>query len=1135
MDFAYYKKLKGDEVMVFFSLLQAMRDNSFFSYRLSLCQAESYIMYKKRRFDWHLLNTILENGDPTLEDPQENLFVEPVNTPWGSFRTFPAFFMIHRNNLSMLLYLANQNGVGKEKLGIVYFLLEISDIIARRMDYKWYEKGNPLAEKIFIPSKEIYLEEREKILFSLAEMDELLEKFQVSKTTFSELYLNVQSNTIKTELENGRHSDSLELHPFMRMTDLRYLVVQPSALLRCAYIRCLEILHKENGREWVLQLVEKQIIQETGFVVLDSHARYEKQGENDGCPYLWFKFDNDKIANIMVVVGDKRSGIIDIQSKIEADIKEVYPDYIIMHMVVYVQVWEDAPNIMCLKGTIAFTIEELKIVMSHRDMALINLYYYNLDKQKIELSPYNQELDSFAYYFEHQQTFYRDDNPVMMMIEIGFSLGMKADYLEEEDIHVVYYHPQQSGLWVHHCADIPRNVPIYVPYMTESDIYLNELSGGHTFVHIADCSKEYKSLCREIIISCLNWMYALECRKGIPVLLKDVYVELIILPDVVFKPKMINQCLIAFSVPLKMLDSSDTTNLEQSIFTAFIQALIHFGIVNPLITDAVIADMFKEAKGRFLIIAKSNSMLEVNDGETNCHYVSKRYCDVVLDEIADFLGRKGKEEKLSIEDSKSIIGSVADYVATEAKELIAKFNTEQLLYNLLSLHHAIVYWSGLTHGRFKQLSEAYAYIGAKFENQLEYLNQYSEMNILTQGLIEYIILDDIHNEQEEQSIENIDRLFALMHFNTNTGSYIDQLSAGLPNSELSILDNGRLALPKTLIDRINSYFYRLRELGLNHPELLRELNSLMPQYDIDTTTPEFNTAYEKEFGLSFEKYMSLFHTAYDYALKNQRPIVKIPLHVFKNQIAGKCLTEQEFSAFMEHYVLQKSLKTEELKPSDQWLQRYNRSVQLTARPWVLFEGNLYFTTKTLCESTMILMERLSNGTIRKRSKEMNSFVAGINKEKGHLFTMNVSDYYKKLNIEGVYINEEVAVKPGKWLNADSDLGDIDILLINIPRKLIVCIEAKDFVESRTVYELIQQDRKIVTKELAHVVRRDEWCKKNILSFQKYVEAVDKTYTVKTIFLTYNESAYNYFEHEEKVDILFLSAIDLIENPMVVFD
>lgn len=25
MDFAYYKKLKGDEVMVFFSLLQAMR------------------------------------------------------------------------------------------------------------------------------------------------------------------------------------------------------------------------------------------------------------------------------------------------------------------------------------------------------------------------------------------------------------------------------------------------------------------------------------------------------------------------------------------------------------------------------------------------------------------------------------------------------------------------------------------------------------------------------------------------------------------------------------------------------------------------------------------------------------------------------------------------------------------------------------------------------------------------------------------------------------------------------------------------------------------------------------------------------------------------------------------------------
>lgn len=93
----------------------------------------------------------------------------------------------------------------------------------------------------------------------------------------------------------------------------------------------------------------------------------------------------------------------------------------------------------------------------------------------------------------------------------------------------------------------------------------------------------------------------------------------------------------------------------------------------------------------------------------------------------------------------------------------------------------------------------------------------------------------------------------------------------------------------------------------------------------------------------------------------------------------------------------------------------------------------------------------------------------------------------------------------------------------------------EFVETRTVYELIQQDRKIVTKELSHVVKRDEWCKKNILAFQKYAKEVGKSYTVKTIFMTYKESACNYFEHEDKVDILFLSAIDLIENPMVVFD
>ncbi|GAD05790.1 hypothetical protein PORCRE_1498 [Porphyromonas crevioricanis JCM 15906] len=61
-----------------------------------------------------------------------------------------------------------------------------------------------------------------------------------------------------------------------------------------------------------------------------------------------------------------------------------------------------------------------------------------------------------------------------------------------------------------------------------------------------------------------------------------------------------------------------------------------------------------------------------------------------------------------------------------------------------------------------------------------------------------------------------------------------------------------------------------------------------------------------------------------------------------------------------------------------------------------------------------------------------------------------------------------------------------------------------------------------------------WCKDNIDKFKFYVPEVDAEYSVKTIFLTYHENAYKYFDHEQENDITFLSAVEIVENPMNVF-
>ena len=166
---------------------------------------------------------------------------------------------------------------------------------------------------------------------------------------------------------------------------------------------------------------------------------------------------------------------------------------------------------------------------------------------------------------------------------------------------------------------------------------------------------------------------------------------------------------------------------------------------------------------------------------------------------------------------------------------------------------------------------------------------------------------------------------------------------------------------------------------------------------------------------------------------------------------------------------------------------------------------------------------------------MQALVSKVNIEKGREFTTSVRRLYESLSLDYLYVDSEVKIMPGKHLNSDKDLGDIDILLINKKTKQIVCIEAKNFSESRTAYELIQQNRKIVTKELSHVIDRDLWCKENVDKFMSYVPEVDVQFSVKTIFLTYHENAYKYFEHNQENDITFLSAVEIVENPMSLFE
>lgn len=814
------------------------------------------------------------------------------------------------------------------------------------------------------------------------------------------------------------------------------------------------------------------------------------------------------------------------------ELKGKYLDKTIFDLIVFQQMKEDVGMLLLNKEITHFNIEALNIVLSRDRMNLLNLYYYAQDKKKYSFLPINDEIDIFAYYYSKGQSFYMDNMPYFLYIEVGYALELRADFFTTLDKHVVPFELQNKNICIKHCPDIPKQVPIYIPCSTINNKFILQLGKNELWISLR-VDKQYLHVFKEIVISILCWVYAIEYNKHIIPICKNTYVEIVLIPDGDICWSKVDEHIIMFCIP-ETIFKKNASSIEIEIVQSFVSALKECEFSNTELST-IIKHMFNENSGRFLQISDNiqYNPIDINDGVTECYFVNKRYCDIILSEIADYLNLKGEEKVCNNKESKEIIIKVIDYLKNETIKILQSIDSNKMIYALLCLHHAIIYWSRLTKVRYDSLYKAYEYIGASFDKQIEYANDYSEMNTLTQGIVETLIFKDIHNIGGDFNHETIDRLFALEHFCLNMGAYLDLLSMKIKNSELVILPNGRLVIPKDLIDNQNLYFQKLRNLSMKNREFYESAFAFIEQTLLDINDKEFLEAFKCEYGISFDTYQRMINASIEYANNNKKPIVAISKNNFYNKIAKDILSEDETYLFNKNFVLYQSLKEEYSDYSNSWLQRFNRPIQITARPWVLYDDKIYYTTKTLYESLMIKVERLGNASINSVSQEMKRYVGNINKNKGHKFTMSLRKYYEEYSNDLIYVDSEVVISQGKLLNSQKNLGDIDLLLIHKEKKRIVCIEAKNYVESRTIYELMQQNQKII-KDLPLVIERDHWCKNNIHMFKCYDSNVDDEYSIKTIFLTCFENAYNYFDNE-KNDICFLSTIDIIKNPMVVFD
>lgn len=1113
-----------------FSYLQTLPENSRFSYRLQSCTENVILDLKHRKpLNWDVLQDKLEKGI-LMEDPQQHLFSHLVHTPIGSFSVFSGPFMFYQYNLSRLLEVGGLCHIPQSDLALVYVLLHLSQILADRCYVSRYTMGNSAAEDVYIPEREELSENIGMVFFSSGMIESICGKWGCSSKAIEQLAFKAKRRDIRRSLTMNGYCDAITMTPFFKY-DGGYIVLSPSGLLHSAYQVCKDVLENKIGKNSLAQIYSKILLNETACILLKVPEQYLGDVSVGNVKCFLYVEDETKVFCIVPYVAEMQYSLSEFYRIADSYVRDQFKQYdgISMFVVVYSQIDDSEFPLNVPNNVIALSIDDFEVIMGLPDAKLLTLYYYLQDKCNIKSTPYTQEIDLFALYHQKGYNFYFEEKADMLHAEIGMALSLRKTYYVENDKHYVYSTFLKRMISVVHAPDIASNIPIYIPQYPPKEFMFLMLELGEKALFVQYQVDE--KINYEIIHSLLLWLYAAHKVKHIDLLHKSTHIFFHIgkNDDIVHQ---LGDGIYDVQLSLEQRFTATPDNVEEDILICFVTLLQTQGLLTEKLTSALIHNMFEESKGHFMLadIQSRNPLIEY-DGVATCHYVSKRWADKVLTEIADYLNIKGTEKKLSIEDSKGIMVKIMQYLNGEVQSLLKNMNTQMMLDSCLRLHHAMIYWSKLTHYRYKYIASAYHYIGSNFENQVRYANDYAEMNILVQAVIERIIQEDFHNEEKNFNIESIDRLFALMHHIVNMGMFFDMLNAGVADSEILILQNGRIVIP-SVMQINNDYMSVLHTRSLEHQDVLIKQYQALPNFEINKNEQDFKDAFVDEFGIELNQFFDIQKRSIEFALLQSSPVVSVPKDQFVRKILSNVLNEQQVANFFNKLVLTKDIYVN-ASMKEKLPQRFNRSVQLSSRPWVLYNDMIYYSSKSMYTSHQVMIERLDTGIIFHSSKLMSSYIGRISEKKGESFTRSLGNYYKGLGDSNISVELEVKIRPGNILQCSQDLGDIDVLLINTALKKIVCVEAKDYYEARTVYDMLSQDAKI-TKALPKVVSRDIWCKNNKLLFKHYAKEVDQSYEVKTIFLTYHEPTYKYFPHEDKVNIPMMSAFEIIQDPYVVF-
>lgn len=430
------------------------------------------------------------------------------------------------------------------------------------------------------------------------------------------------------------------------------------------------------------------------------------------------------------------------------------------------------------------------------------------------------------------------------------------------------------------------------------------------------------------------------------------------------------------------------------------------------------------------------------------------------------------------------LNSAVSHLFARLEAAIVEFNGRSLLNFLIaqneSLLHSLTLSARLLRSRLACFGEQSHTVSDLVEERTEV----SAAHRANRFLIEYVAAQP---PRGTATISDLDyyRLLGIAQEISERGSASDMLHYGLADFEVSILESGRLGVSREqpLMAAMERYATDSGTRSVRDA-LRADSTRRTTQFDGAAFLDESASPMLAEFGFTLTQLRDVCGGLLDLAAADH--VTRLDhLKVITAIADQRAMTEETVSEVVSAITLAPRRSFLSIGP-DAFPWRFSRDMSYIRRPLVLQGDEVVFGFRGIYRLGAYWADMLLSGRLQARAttNEMQQYISRARGNINEEFARGVAARLRQLGMQ-----TKLSVKKVDGLHiagsAGQDLGDVDVLAIDLASRSILAIEAKDFEIARTPVEIANELKKLFTgapnkkPTIELHGRRIEWVKDHI--------------------------------------------------------